>query len=160
MIVKAVVWTLILGSLGLSLFFGMQMVTGDQGRFIGHAVSAPDANDEVQLQGIATLLDAADGPSQFLANGTPDWDAWLVDHYRLRDSAGNPVEMTRGGGFRSQGIKESDAGTAELIWLAQLKAGDTHTLTFIPVVGQKEQYSREIPAVETEFSRVNFEPSY
>ena len=159
---KAVVWggTLIVAFAGI--FMGLQVINADSGRLVGYAVSAPDGNNECQLQVVIGLQDKfIDPPLQTVSptSTTPDWDLWLSRRYVLKDAAGNVVDFKKGG-FKSKDINENQAGSAEFIALAMLEAGKTYTLEVTPVVGQPEKYIHTIEGAAKEFRRTNFEPNY
>ena len=76
--VKAVVWGGMLLTMFGGIFFGLQALNADSGRLVGHAVGAPDANNQCELQIVVSLMTtAADGPAQLTASGKPDWEHWL-----------------------------------------------------------------------------------
>lgn len=157
---KAVVWGGMLIVALSGMFYGMQVLNADSGQLVGYAISAPDANNECELQIVVSLMTTAmDSPTQFTASGKPDWDHWLTDHFVLTDDAGNVIDLKKGG-FKSKDIDEMKAGSAEFIALGQLEAGKTYTLDFIPVVGQPEKYTKTIEGSAKEFRRENFDPNY
>lgn len=157
---KAVVWGGMLIVALTGMFYGMKMLNADSGQLVGYAIGAPDANNECELQIVVSLMTTAmDGPTQFTDNGKPDWEHWLDGHFILTDDAGNVIDLSKGG-FKSKDIDENKAGTAEFIAMGTLEAGKTYTLTYIPVVGQPEQYTMTIQGAAKEFRRENFEPNY
>ncbi|MEO0513907.1 MAG: hypothetical protein AAF086_01255 [Planctomycetota bacterium] len=157
---KAVVWGGMLLVALSGMFYGMKMLNADSGELVGYAISAPDANNECELQIVVSLMTTAmDAPTQFTASGKPDWEYWLDGHFIVTDDAGNTVDLKKGG-FKSRDIDENKAGTAEFIALGTLEAGKTYTLDYIPVVGQPEKYSMTIQGAAKEFRRENFEPNY
>lgn len=157
---KAVVWGGMLIVALSGMFYGMKALNADSGQLVGYAISAPDANNESELQIVVSLMTTAmDGPTQFTASGKPDWEHWLDGHFVLTDDTGNVIDLKKGG-FKSKDIDEMKAGSAEFIALGKLDAGKTYTLDFIPVVGQPEKYTKTIKGAAKEFRRENFEPNY
>ncbi|MEM1108208.1 MAG: hypothetical protein AAGH99_05895 [Planctomycetota bacterium] len=157
---KAVVWGGMLIVMFSGIFFGLKVINADSGQLVGYAIGQPDANNEYELQIVVSLMATAfDGPTQLTSSGKPDWNHWLSVHFVLKDDAGNTVDL-RKGGFKSKDINEMQAGTAEFIALGKLAVGKTYTLTYIPVVGEPEKYTKEITAAAKEFRRENFEPDY
>ncbi|MEM8496159.1 MAG: hypothetical protein AAF911_10485 [Planctomycetota bacterium] len=157
---KAVVWGGMLIVALSGMFYGMKALNADSGELVGYAISAPDDSGECEVQVVVSLMSTArDSPTQFTASGKPDWEHWLDGHFILKDDAGNPVDL-RKGGFKSKDIDEMQAGTAEFIALGQIEDGKTYTLTYVPVVGQPEQYTKTITGGAKEFRRENFDPDY
>lgn len=159
---KAVVWGGMLIVAFMGIFMGLKTINADSGKLVGFAVSAPDSNNECELQVVISLMDTAmDGPQQTVSptSTTPDWALWLSRRYVLKDAAGNVVDFKKGG-FKSKDISEMQAGTAEFIALAKIEAGKTYTLEVTPVFGQPEKYIHTIEGAAKEFRRTTFEPNY
>lgn len=153
--VKVVVWVVILGGLAAGMFWGMQQMNQDPGLMIGVAVSPPDDQGVRELQVPLPMLLTAAEPPMLNQHGRPDWPQWLDDHLVLEDSQGQRIPF-RKGGFQSQDVKESQAGTAEFIALADLSGPGPFTLTVQPMTTEPEKYRREIPGEPAEFMRLTF----
>lgn len=158
MMVKAVVWVAILGTLGGSLYFGVVAASQDSGVNVGVAIGQP-SNGTSQVQVVVPMTAKVIDPPPPNFNGPIDWDTWINNHHIITDASGNVIPF-RQGGYKSADISELQAGTAEFIALADVPAGQPFTYEYIPIVGEKERYLREFDGQPAAFSRLIFEPNY
>ncbi|MEO1235355.1 MAG: hypothetical protein AAFX76_01060 [Planctomycetota bacterium] len=142
------------------IFFTLKVINEDPGQLVGYAVGKPDAAGVSELQILIPMTAPIQDPvTRFTASGKPDWDHWLNQRFVVTDPSGTVVSL-RKGGFKSADIDEMKAGSAEFIALADLTAGVTYDVEFIPVVGQPEKYTIQIAGAAKEFRREYFVPDY
>jgi hypothetical protein len=161
MAVKAIVWCMILGSLGGSVLFTIKVMNEDPGRLVGMAFGKANGTT-VELHVVVTLLAPSIDPVPLRADGELDWSTWSSDHYDVRDAAGNAVSFRRN--INSTVIKEHDVGGGlpDSYLIGELQQGTSYTFTYTPIMSEPEQYKYEFvaPSAKEPFKRMNFEPAY
>lgn len=160
---KAVVWGGMLVVVFGGILFFMQAMNADSGQTVGYAISAPDSNNVCELQVVVTtMMNAADGPSQTVSptSMTPDWSHWAANHLIVIDDATGQQIDFRKGAFKSQDITEQQFGAAETIMIAELEAGKTYTMHYVPDDSMPEKYVKTLTGAAKEFRRETFDPDY
>jgi len=160
MAAKAIVWLMILGALGGSAFYGVKMMNEDRGIPVGIAFGRADGTT-IELHIVVPLsMPMIDSPP-LNASFKPDWPQWIIDHYDVRDAAGNPVTFRRS--INSTVIKEHEVRFLPDSYLSgQLTQGTTYTIELIPMLNEPEKYKYEFtaPSANETYSRKNFETAY
>lgn len=160
MAAKAIVWVMILGALGGSVFYSVGMMNQDRGYPVGLAFGRADGTT-IELHIVVPLSMPMIDPPPLTAGFKPDWPQWIVDHYDVRDAAGNAVTFRRN--INSTVIKEHEVRfPPDCYLIGQVTQGTTYTFELIPKLGEPEKYKYEFtaPSVKEAFSRKTFEPAY
>lgn len=159
---KAVVWGGMLVLIFGGIIYGMRMMNQDDGQTVGYAISAPDSNNKCELQVVVTIMLARDGPEQTVSptSRTPDWAHWAKNHLIVIDDATGQQIDFRKGGLKSQDVSEQQFGAAETMVLAELDAGKTYTMHYVPDDSLPEKYVKKLTGEAKAFRRETFEPDY
>ena len=161
MATKALVWVLILGSLGLSVLYTIKVMNEDTGRLVGFAFGGASGSTIDMHIVVPLAAPMIDGPPLGV-DMEPDWPQWIADHYDVRDASGNAVSFRRN--INSTAIRESEVkgGLPDSYLIGELQQGTSYTFTYTPIVGEPEKYKYEFvaPSAKEPFSRKNFDPDY
>ncbi len=146
-----VILVVLLGLAGGGYWLAEYAFTPNAGRLIGYAIGNNELH--VCITGEMTNLD----PPR-LSNMIPQWPEWVHDHFELRDSAGQRIELSRAG--TSAVISAADAKLPAFFITASLKAGTQYTLDYLPVRTEKQRYRLTVTAAPDghQFERTYFPP--
>lgn len=113
--------------------------------------------DTVEMHiAVSMFLPKNDPPK--LKHNIVQWDEWVAEHFKLHDSQGAPVPLTRTNASNILNDRQS-GGTPEFWLKATLKPGAKYTLTFTPLLPDPTfQRNFTAPTGETEPERFEFEP--
>ncbi len=161
MAVKALVWVMILGSLGLSVLYMIQVMNEDPGYLVGTAFGRADGTT-IEIHIVVPLAAPMIDAPPLNADYKPDWPTWIADHYDVQDASGNAVSFRRN--INSTVIKESDVkgGLPDSYLIGKLQQGTSYTFKYIPILGEPEKYLYEFvaPSANESFSRKRFDTDY
>ena len=156
---KAFLWVVLLGILGVCFYYILLSMKPDESRMIAIAFgNSTDDAVEMHVEMSMMMADMDVYPYMDEAGGT-DWARWAKDHYVVVDDAGNQVEFARR--MKSSLISERDTRGLEGGFLVGTVPKDTHfTFTYIPVVGEPEKFQYELtsPTEDTGRTRFSFQP--
>jgi hypothetical protein len=142
---KAFLWVVLLGFLGVCFYFIFMAMVPAESRSIAMAFGH-STEDSVEMHvELSMLMAGADTFGYADAAGNMDWPAWALAHYIVVDAAGNQVAFTKQ--MNSSLVSDRDTrGYHDSFLIGKLKPGVAYTFTYIPVIGEPEAYYHEFTA--------------
>jgi hypothetical protein len=157
---KAITWIIFLGVLGGGAFYSVKMVSEDPGHMVGMAFgNASETAVDIHIA-VPISMPKVD-PPPLNADFKPDWPQWIIDHYDVRDAAGNAVVFRRN--INSTLITDNEIRFPPDCYLVgQMTPGTTYTFELTPKLSEPEKYKFEMvaPSEKVKFSRKTFKPAY
>lgn len=149
-----------MGFLGVCFYFIILSMVPDESRSIV-LMFGNSTEDEVELHVELTILTAGEDTFGYTdAEGNMDWPAWAAAHYVLKDDAGNQVAFSKRMNSNLQPKKDAARGYHDGFLVGKVAKGVEYTFTYIPIVGEPDQFLYEFtaPTDDAGRSRVRFEP--
>ncbi len=157
---KAFLWLVLLGFLGVCFYFIFLSMVPDESRSIA-LMFGNETEDGVELHVELTILMAGEDTWGYTdAEGNMDWPAWAAAHYIVVDDAGNQVDFSKRMSSNLQPKKDAARGYADGFLVGKLAKGVDYTFTYIPTVAEPEKFLHEFtaPTGDADRIRVRFEP--
>lgn len=128
---KAIFAAIVLGALAYVVWYGL-ISAGSSDPYIAIQMGYGNAKDgEIEMHtNVSVVMVAMDRNDREL-NKIKTPDEWVAAHFKLTDSAGNPIRLDRQN--NSKVIKPHQViGTQEYFLVSKLKAGERYTFDYKP----------------------------
>lgn len=157
---KAFLWVVLLGIIGVSFYFIIIVAKPDNSRQI--ALMFGNTNeDQMEIHVELTMTMAGEDVYPYVrADGSTDWEAWAKDHYVLTDTTGNQVDFRKNTKSNLLPRKDEMRGYYDSFLIGKIKHGESYTFKYVPNTSEPNtafEYKFDAPS-EDGRSRVRFEP--
>jgi len=151
------IFLVILAGLSIWVFIAMQ---GDDSRMIGYALgNETEQTVDIHIE-VTQMMEGEDTwPYANPDSGQVRWPEWAEAHYVITDPQGAPVRFTTN--RTSNLVSEADhRGFTVLFIKGTLQKGVPYTFTYIPVVGEPQQWRHTFTPTPANLGRqrVTFKP--